>query len=48
MSGLGEKFSDKDVEDMIKVIDKSGKGSVITWKMHSSFLRSPFRISSPF
>lgn len=28
MSGLGEKFTDKDIDDMIKVADKSGKGAV--------------------
>lgn len=28
MTNLGEKFSDKDVDEMIKVVDKSGRGAV--------------------
>jgi hypothetical protein len=28
MTGLGEKFTEKDIEDMIRVADKSGKGAV--------------------
>eukprot|EP00048_Salpingoeca_helianthica_P014420 m.221616 g.221616 ORF g.221616 m.221616 type:complete len:145 (-) comp15846_c0_seq1:225-659(-) len=28
MTGLGEKFSDKDIDDMIRVADKSGSGKV--------------------
>ena len=28
MTGLGERFTDKDVEDMIKSVDKSGRGVV--------------------